>query len=547
LGRATGAVAMTVAQFLFAQKRYDGAHQRPLLEGADTYRKQKTVVIDECSMLTMVDLVAVLNALDLGHVQRVILVGDPNQLPPIGVGRPFADLVAHLEKRATMSQPELRFRSEALATLTVEVRARLTGPSDTLRLASWYAREAPAIDADRVLSDLELGETFNDLEISFWQTPEELRTRLLEQFSEHLGVAGSSDRSGFDNALGLQVFGESFGKSAAIESFQILSPVRLHPHGVHDLNRWIQWTFRSEELRRAQRHGLAALGDERITLHDKIIQVRNESRKGMLWPSRDKTREALANGEIGVIVKGGEDWLSVLFANRDSQTFLYDTHDFIGGSGPLELAYALTVHKAQGSEFSKVFVVLPKSTKFISRELIYTALTRSRDRLVLLIEGSDAASLYDLTRPEKSETARRNTNLFQTVIRKDEEEVPYAENLIHRTLKGHMVRSKSELTIANILYDLRIPYEYERPFDGSVAAGRFRPDFSFVDASGDVIVWEHLGMLDVDRYREGWERKREWYLKNGLIEGETLIWTEERTGLDSNVIRQLAERLRGRL
>jgi AAA domain len=78
LGKATNAEAMTVAQFLHRLGRYDGSRQRPKFDGKDKYRKEKTVVIDECSMLTMDDLVAVLEALDLAHVQRMILVGDPN-------------------------------------------------------------------------------------------------------------------------------------------------------------------------------------------------------------------------------------------------------------------------------------------------------------------------------------------------------------------------------------------------------------------------------------------------------------------------------------
>ena len=87
LSQKANASAMTVAQFLYGLGRYDGRRQRPLFDGKDRYRKEKTVVIDECSMLTIDDLFAVLMALDLAHVQRLILVGDPNQLPPIGVGR----------------------------------------------------------------------------------------------------------------------------------------------------------------------------------------------------------------------------------------------------------------------------------------------------------------------------------------------------------------------------------------------------------------------------------------------------------------------------
>ena len=97
-------------------------------------------------MLTMDDLNAVLIALDLAHVQRIILVGDPNQLPPIGMGRPFAD-----SSHSSMTWRKRRAEAKALARLTVEVRTSAGAPSDTLRLASWFTREPQPVDADRVL------------------------------------------------------------------------------------------------------------------------------------------------------------------------------------------------------------------------------------------------------------------------------------------------------------------------------------------------------------------------------------------------------------
>jgi hypothetical protein len=198
------------------------------------------------------------------------------------------------------------------------------------------------------------------------------------------------------------------------------------------------------------------------------------------------------------------------------------------------------VHKAQGSDFERVFVVLPKHSRLLSRELVYTGLTRARSRLVLLIEGNDISSLYDLSRPERSETMRRNTNLFHAAVRESAADVPYAEHLIHRTLKGHMVRSKSELVIANMLFDrgLGDRYEYERKVAGSFREGTLRPDFSFVDAAGDLVLWEHLGMLRKPKYKADWEWKRQWYLDNGYVEGETLFTTEddEQGGLDSTSV-----------
>lgn len=548
LGAATSAQAMTIAQFLYGLDRYDGQRQRPIFVGTERYRKEKTVVIDECSMVTMDDLVAILNALDPAHVVRIILVGDPNQLPPIGVGRPFADLVATLEGDEE-NEPQREGMGGALGRLTVELRTSAGAPSDTLRLASWFTREQAPIDADRVLSDLELGADFNDLEIAFWSTPDELHSRLLEQFQKHLGLTGPKDVEGFNRSLGLDDRGwVRFDAPDGAANFQILSPVRMHPYGVHDLNRWVQRAFRSSEIARSHTPQSISLGDEEIVIRDKVIQTRNERRDAYDTGARTGTRVYLANGEIGMMASGKGQYLNAAFAGRPNLTVGYTGRDFPRGSGPLELAYALTVHKAQGSEFRAVFVILPARSR-LSRELVYTALTRSRDRMVLLIEGDNASTLYDFTRPEKSETARRNTNLFRGAVRERTDSVPYAAHLIHRTERGHMVRSKSELVIANMLFRMGLDYEYERVVEGTSASGRLRPDFSFADAAGDLILWEHLGMLGRDEYRKGWEWKQAWYDANGFVLGQSLFTTEddERGGLDSETVRKVAEQVGARL
>ena len=546
LGKATSADAMTIAQFLYRLGRYDSSRQRPLYEGKEKYRKEKTVVIDECSMLTMDDLFAVLKALDLAHVQRVILVGDPNQLPPIGVGRPFADFVSHLETTSEQARDGTSL-GNALAKLTVEVRVASEGDgaSDALRLASWFTREPQPVDADRVLSDLELGAGFSDLDLVYWNTPDELRVALTRAFQRHLGLRAPDDILGFNASLGIDDRGwVPFNMPDGSEAWQILSPVRMHPHGVRDLNRWVQRKFRGPELERATNRWDVSLGDESIVVRDKVIQLSNQVRNAYNGETSDKYY--LANGEVGLVAGGNSGWLNVLFAGRANLRFGYRRSDFPGGSGPLELAYALTVHKSQGSEFRTVFVVLPKSSRLLSREILYTALTRSRDQLVLLIEGADATALFDLSRPERSETARRNTNLFQGVVRMSRDEIPYAEHLIHRTEKGHLVRSKSELVIANMLYQMEMEYEYERVCEGEIEPGRLRPDFSFVTPDGDLIIWEHLGMLDRPDYKRGWDWKRSWYERNGFVEGETLFTSTEAAnkGLDSNELRAVALAIR---
>jgi len=549
LGKATNAEAMTVAQFLHRLGRYDGARQRPKFDGKDKHRKEKTVVVDECSMLTEHDLVAVLEALDLAHVQRLILVGDPNQLPPIGVGRPFADLVSYLETTDAQGDDGTPLGS-ALARLSVEVRAAAStsAASDALRLASWFTREQQPVDADRVLSGLELGEKFNDLELVYWKNPDDLRVQLLQAFQRHLGLVNGADVAGFDGSVGLDERGwVPFDAPEGSERWQILSPVRMHSHGVHDLNRWVQRQFRAKELEAASTSRGLSLGDERIVRKDKVIQTSNQWRNAYDGKASDK--HYLANGEVGLVATAKHPWMNVVFAGRPGLSFGYGKRDFHGGTGPLELAYALTVHKSQGSEFKKVFVILPKNCRPLSRELVYTALTRSREQLVLLIEGEDATVLFDLTRPERSETARRNTNIFQGVIRLADDTVPFAEHLIHRTEKGHLVRSKSELVIANMLFQLGVVYDYERICDGTAAAGRLRPDFSFATADGDLIIWEHLGMLSRPDYRRGWEWKRTWYEKNGFVEGKTLFTSieEDGKGLDSAELKATAFKIKAML
>ena len=126
-----------------------------------------------------------------------------------------------------------------------------------------------------------------------------------------------------------------------------------------------------------------------------MIQLRNESRTG--WGKELGEREEyLANGEIGTVANSGKKgWFDVAFAGRAGLRFGYRGSSFGEDGGPLELAYALTVHKAQGSDFGIVFFVLPK-TRMLSRELLYTGLTRAKEKLVLLLEGEDASGLYSM-------------------------------------------------------------------------------------------------------------------------------------------------------
>ncbi len=210
---------------------------------------------------------------------------------------------------------------------------------------------------------------------------------------------------------------------------------------------------------------------------------------------------------------GRADSIKVQFSTQPASGYYYPRPEV---DGQLELAYALTVHKSQGSDFDIVFLVLPKNASTLSRELLYTGLTRFRKKMVLLIER-DTAVLERLRNPQCSDTLLRNTNLFVLAVRPESVDRYFAEHLIHRTRKGVMVRSKSEVIVADILTSLGISYEYEQKLTSRDDPTDFRlPDFT-VSYEGDIFYWEHLGMLSVPSYREQWERKRQWYEDNGYL------------------------------
>jgi hypothetical protein len=191
----------------------------------------------------------------------------------------------------------------------------------------------------------------------------------------------------------------------------------------------------------------------------------------------------------------------------------------------LELAYAISVHKAQGSEFERVYIVIPNSKKaLLSTEMFYTALTRAKRHCTLLVE-QDVSSLLGMRRLEASRLRRISSSLFK-FSPAPEALISiggwYEDGRIHHTLADAVVRSKSEVIIANMLYERDIPFRYEQPLHAPDRS-LYIPDFT-ITWRGTDYYWEHVGMLDRDDYRAHWERKRDWYRR--FFPGRLII-TEE--------------------
>ena len=583
-------MAFTLAQFLLNKKRYlpETGIYKVTNHAGTKENNYKTVIIDECSMLTEDQLAATLDAIT---TDRLILVGDSRQLPPIGAGRPFVDIVRYLSELQSETDDGGKSGYVELKTVRRQSASTEIDNQEILRddvlLSEWFTDGTPDSSSDEVWDRLFSGQSHGIKAIE-WETDNDLQEKLLSEINlttnkivADLKIDIDDPISCFEISLGGRPFetlkGDKYREQIyfrpsrrrnnieqmEIESWQILSPVRAGETGVDGLNRWIQDNFRSRARKRWAEHEepwkrkvCKPMGTQKIFYGDKVINVINNPHSDF-YPKNNGGNGYIANGEIGLIVGQlktkefkGYPWnLQVEFSTQTGVEYNFNKSEFGEESNaPLELAYALTIHKSQGSEFGKTFVIIPNPCRLLSRELLYTALTRQQNEIVLFYQGN-IQDFMKYTGGEYSETAQRLTNLFINPNPIEYEGKFLEENLIYHTTRGELVRSKSEKIIADLLDRLGIPYDYEKPFIGKDSRTKY-PDFTIEDAtSGQRIILEHLGMLSQTSYKERWNKKLEWYRSQGVIpkdEGENeetilMTTTEEDIKDDSKIEKKLKD------
>ena len=289
------------------------------------------VVIDELSMVDAYVFESVLRALPIGC--RLILVGDSDQLPSVGAGNVFSDLI----------------RSGRVATVALRDIFRQAGQSMIVRNAHLVNTGMPPQLKNTATND-------------FFFLPRRDSVRLVETVVE-LCKTRLPDKMGIP-----------------AEELQVLTPTRRGDAGTRSLNFALQAALNPPKPGKQERR----FGELTFREGDRVMQTRNDY--DVVWQKADGTAgTGIFNGDVGHIAKidpSGE-LLEIVF---DDRTAVY-TADMLA---ELDMAYAMTVHKAQGSEYrGVVFVGAPCAPSLMVRGVLYTAITRARELLVIV--GDDSA------------------------------------------------------------------------------------------------------------------------------------------------------------
>jgi len=291
--------------------------------------KADAVIADETSMVDIQLMAALLSALK--EDCRLVLVGDPDQLPSVGAGNLLSDLL----------------RSGRVPTVRLTEVFRQAAQSAIIRSAHQVNQgQTPSLRNDSRSDFFFLRRT----------SPESVEETVVELVSKRLP--------------------ENMG--IPFDQIQVLSPTRKFAGGTGSLNRLIQEAVNPSQEGKGERK----LGSTVFREGDRVMQIKNNY--DILWKTADGLSMGMGvfNGDIGRVVE--------IDNRRELVTVDFGGHlveyppDLLG---ELEMAYAVTVHKSQGSEYrAVVLAAVDTAPRLLTRGVLYTAITRARELLVIVGE-----------------------------------------------------------------------------------------------------------------------------------------------------------------
>jgi exodeoxyribonuclease V alpha subunit len=307
------------------------------------------LIVDEASMIDTMLMYSLLSALRPGT--RLVLVGDADQLPSVEPGNVLSDLI----------------ESDSVPVIRLDTIHRQSEKSMiSLNARSINRGEVPFIDNH---SDFVFIRKSSHSEIS-----QEIRSLIRGRLKASFGID-------------------------PIKDVQVIAPFKKGEVGVIALNASIQEVLNPPDDRKAEKQ----FGSVVFREGDKVMQIRNNYK--MEWESTitEERGKGIYNGDIGTIVSidNANETLRIDFDGRLAD---YGFDSLL----ELEHAWAITVHKAQGSEYRAVILALsPNAKLLLTRDILYTAVTRAKELLIMVGDDQTAYQMIDNYRQTKRYTALR--------------------------------------------------------------------------------------------------------------------------------------------
>ena len=523
--------AKTIDKYIFDNKFgwiYDDWDAALQIEKKDKI-SVSNLIIDESSMLDLNKLSLLFSIIKFSekYPKRIIFVGDENQLPPIGFGKPFHDIIEHIQHSDKYADSHY---------INLVSNCRQENDEKILKLAEAFTDKTRCYEDAFNIIDSGEGQKSNGLFVYKWKNQKALNDKIQDALNKVFDfelVGGKKNISDFNKLnllFGLYDTGNvnnkdyKFRETLQIENLQVLSPYRTGYFGTLGINKQIQSKYRIknewEKDSKYFRHG------------DKIIRLSN------WYAGKGESRYLkLSNGSMGLVNSKKKE-----FVNDEGEDVKYEERKYyfkdseypisnVDDEENFDLAYAITVHKSQGSDFKNVFLVVPQKQSLLSKELLYTALTRSKYRLFIFVQDVEENLL--IKAKNNSHLIHRNTSIFNEPINKKGKYSPDY---------GVVVSSKIEFIIYTALQKSGLKFKYEDPLQLEKLPYKIHPDFTIYLRDNKKIYWEHLGMLDTRKYYNDWQSRRKNYQEHGLE--NVLVTTDDLNGVIDEKIDEIIENIK---
>ena len=324
------------------------------------------IIVDEASMLDMFLMNYLLKAIYKGT--KLVLVGDINQLPSVGPGSVLKDIIES-EKIHTITLNQI-FRQAAKSKIIVNAHRVNEGQN----FISGNVKQT-IIDDENI-------DLLDDFFFIQENNQEKIQQTIISLCKGRL---------------------QNYGNYDFFNNIQVITPTKKGKLGTKELNILLQNELNPEEEDKKERN----FGEVVFREQDRVMQTKNNY--NILW-EKENEREfkkelgnGIFNGELGRIDKINKEDKTIRVKFDDGKIATYESTDL----DQLEHAYAITVHKSQGSEFDVVILVAAQSAPMLlTRNLIYTAMTRAKKLLIII--GSKSVVDYMI---QNNTTKHRNTGL----------------------------------------------------------------------------------------------------------------------------------------